>query len=281
MSVSVSRKYDATVDHDIAKGNSHEAAYIIRGAVDEFAARQALEAVIPFMEEGQFALGHSIKNIGPTQFDATVKYGFPTLEDLELSGSLPGGGGSNPFTLATFSSMGGSAHITQSLNTDIIALHDQDPPDFRGAIGVTDTAIEGVDVPTPRVEFVLHTKRPLSLISSEYMKYIGYSVGKTNLYTWLTFGPCELMFMGFDSTLSSDGQYAFAFKFAASPTKTIELNVGEPLGVVTFTKRGWEYVWFRYRKSVDADAKAVVHVPLAAYKERIAEELDFATLMVF
>lgn len=279
MPITVTRKYDATVGHEISSGNTHEAVYIIRGTSDEFAARSALVAARPFWEEGQAALGYSIDNIGPSQYEAKVRYGIPTLQELEFAGELPGSEGGTSggvFTLATFSSMGGTAHITQSLNTTIHPLTEANPPDFGGAIGVTETSVEGVDVPTPRVEFVLH--RIKASVTPEYMKHISYSVGKTNIGTFLTFTRCELMFMGFDSTLSSDGAYAFAFKFAASPTRDVPVTIN---GETTYiTKLGWEYLWFRYRKDVDADAKRVVHVPLAAYVERIAEEMDFNTLEV-
>jgi len=58
------------------------------------------------------------------------------------------------------------------------------------------------------------------------------------------------------------------------PNRT-DLAVGDITGI---SKKGWEYMCFRYQDAADTAAKAIVKKPMAVYVEKVYEEGNFAGL---
>ena len=64
------------------------------------------------------------------------------------------------------------------------------------------------------------------------------------------------------------------FRFAAS-ANAVDLVVGSITGIA---KKGWEYLWVRYREEEDTVAHALVMTPVAVYVEQVYLEADLNDL---
>lgn len=184
----------------------------------------------------------------------------------------------------TFETGGATTHITQSLATvakyplgDPFAEPEPilDPPNFRGAIGVNGDSIDGTDITIPQFNFTEVHKVPAAAVTGAYKLALFHATGKTNNATFKGFAAGEVLFLGASGSKSGRGHWTVTFKFAASPNVT-NLAVGETITVAS--KKGWEYLWVRFRDEEDAAAQTLVKRPTAAYVERVYESADFSTL---
>ena len=187
-------------------------------------------------------------------------------------------------TRIKFSTTGGTQHVTQSRSTvNRYAPAGKTAPDFKGAIGVTHDAVEGVDIAAPVFKFQVS-----KIFASEGAPSLGdlYNLtAKVNSGTFtvtdtvtgrsITLAAGECLFEGAqDGGDREDGSFELQFDFAGSPNRT-GITVGSITGIV---KKGWEYLWVRYADSEDAAAKAIVKRPVAAYVEQLFESGDFSAL---
>ena len=263
---------------EIAAGSpkrTQDPAYIIRGTEDEGAAMTALGSILLPIKNGLALTGYRVQAIGHNQWDGFVNYGLPSPGQQSSS---------NPFTFCTFATSGGTEHITQSKETQRFGLAGgTSAPNFHGAIGVTETDIEGVDVVAPKLEFSLMTVRPNSMVTIAFVKFMALSTGKTNLYPWLTFERGELIFLGCEGSQNDNDETSMSYRFAASQNAySQEYGGAAAEEIITVDlKRGWEYLWFRYKQVDDTTAKRIVRRPIGAYVERVYHELDYASLGVF
>ncbi len=68
----------------------------------------------------------------------------------------------------SFNTTGASTHLNQSLFTrGTYAAPGKIPPNYRGAIGVSDSGVAGVDVTVPAFEFSVRKK--FEFVSTEYL----------------------------------------------------------------------------------------------------------------
>jgi hypothetical protein len=201
----------------------------------------------------------------------TVRYGLktpPTVGQVRIK----------------FSTMGGTQHVTQSRQT----IHKYAPtgktaPDFKGAIGVTHDAVEGVDIAAPVFKFQVS-----KIFAASGAPSLGdlYSLtAKVNNATFtvtdtvtgrsITLAAGECLFEGAqDGGDREDGAIELQFDFAGGPNRT-GITVGDITGIA---KKGWESLWVRYADSEDAAAKSIVKRPVAAYVEELFESGDFSAL---
>jgi hypothetical protein len=63
--------------------------------------------------------------------------------------------------------------------------------------------------------------------------------------------------------------------FSGSQNRT-NFTVGD---ITIASKLGWEYLWIRYEDRVDANAKKIVKVPIAAYVEKVYYENALSGLL--
>jgi hypothetical protein len=179
-------------------------------------------------------------------------------------------------TQYTFETGGATAHITQSLQT--IARHaaaGETAPNFQGAIGVNGDSIDGTDITVPVYNFTETRKVESSAVTGAYKLALFNCTGKTNNASFKGFATGEVLFLGASGSKTGREHWEIAFKFAASPNVT-SLAVGGSITVAS--KKGWEYLWVRFRDAEDGAANALVKTPVAAYVERVYESADFSTL---
>lgn len=178
-------------------------------------------------------------------------------------------------TQYTFETGGATAHITQSLATIArYAAAGQTAPNFNGAIGVNGDNIDGTDITIPVYNFTETRKMFASTVTGAYKLALFNATGKVNNATFKGFAAGEVLFLGASGSKTGVEHWEIAFKFAASPNVT-NLDVG---GITVSSKKGWEYLWVRFRDADDNAAKTLVKLPAAAYVERVYESADFSTL---
>jgi len=172
-----------------------------------------------------------------------------------------------------FSTTGATTHLNQSLSTrGTYAAPGKQAPNYQGAIGVSDSGVDGVDVTVPAFEFTL--KRKFKYTSTAYLLACVALTGKTNSSPWQIFATGEALFLGAEGGENDQNWVDITYHFAARPNEN-NLSVGNITGV---NKRGWEYLWVKHDEEVVADR--VLQRPAAAYVEQVYPQASFATLGV-
>jgi len=83
-----------------------------------------------------------------------------------------------------------------------------------------------------------------------------------------------VLFLGASGSKRSSEDWEITYRFASQPNRT-GIVVGDITGI---SKKGWEYMWVRYRDTEDGSAKALVKRPVAAYVEQVYRDGDFSQL---
>lgn len=250
------------------KSPSVELRYWIKGTDDDLAARDALETAAPTEYDGLVRQDVQIEPQGHELWDGTVRYAVPSFGGLQTGESV-----------FSFDTGGGTRHVTQSRQTILRkAPPGQTAPDFKGAIGVTDTGVEGVDIVVPVYNFSETHYLPEGQVTQGYKLTLFGLTGKVNNGSFRGFAAGEVLFLGASGSkrVAPGGtqDWEVTFRFAASPNAT-GLKVGDITGI---SKKGWEYLWARYADRTDDDAKALVKRPIAAFVERVYDAGNFGGL---
>lgn len=197
---------------------------------------------------------------------------FVTLTYGYSSGAfrLPTGG-----SAFSFDTTGGTRRLTQSLSTfATYAPPGVTAPWFGGAINVSDDGVEGVDVPDPVFAFKEIRVLDIADVDAAFLATIFALTATTNDDVFMGYERGELLFEGATGQQRGEDDVEIVYHFRASPNAE-DLTVGDITGI---DKRGWHYLWVRYREAEDAAAGALVRRPAAAYVERVFEEGDFTLL---
>jgi hypothetical protein len=253
-------KYDSRETTVGVENPSVELLYVVDGTEDDVAVRAVVEATIPAIYAGLVFQNYHISHQGSGLWEVSVRYG-------KLDPKEPG---ESSFS---FDTGGGTTHITQSLQT--IGSHappGEDPPDFKGAIGVNNDSVEGTDITIPVYNFKETHYIPIALVTPAYKAALFYLTGKVNAAPFKGFAPGEVLFMGASGSQRGQEDWEITFSFAASPNAT-GLTVGDITGI---DKKGWEYLWVRYQDAEDADV--LVKQPAAVYVEQVYPYGDFSLL---
>ena len=259
MPVTVAEKWESR-ESTLGDDASVELRFVIHGTDDDATANSALLANSPLVHGGLVRLTAHTERIAEQTWEGTVRYGeAPTPGDSSFS----------------FDTGGGSQHLTQSISTTgSYAAPGQTAPDFRGAIGVTPDAVEGIDVTVPVYHFSETHFVPAGLVTPAYKAARFQLTGRVNNAPFKGFVAGEVLFLGASGSKRGADDWEINFKFAASPNAT-GLTVGNITGI---SKAGWDYLWVRYEDAEDTTAKALVKRPIAAYVERVYPWGSFSTL---
>ena len=120
-------------------------------------------------------------------------------------------------------------------------------PVYQGAIGVSDSGVEGVDVTVPAFEFSVRKK--FEWVSTAYLLAIVSMTGRTNSTDWSIFAPGEALFLGGEGGEDEQNWVDITYHFAARPNQPA-LSVGSISGI---SKRGWDYLWVKHDEEVVGD----------------------------
>jgi len=265
-------------------GSSFTYTYVVLGTGNVTTATGTVAAVAPLFylaDDSQILVRQEFipKVVGPTSWEIGVRYG---TEDDRKSHEVPEAG----FWRFSFDTTGGTHKITQSLETiHRVEADPADPaPDLKQAIGWDGKRVNGVDVVVPKLEFDITAYYAPATITAGYMKDLARKTGRTNDGAWLGFDEGEILYMG--STGDGDVPLAcgprvkpipIVHKFAASENVT-DLAVGD---MTVPSKKGFEYLWVRYKQIESDDTTNIIPKPVHAYVERTYEKTDFAALFGF
>ncbi len=253
-------KYDSRETTVGVENPSVELLYVVDGTEDDAAVRAVVEATIPAIYAGLVFQNYHISHQGSGLWEVSVRYG-------KLDPKEPG---ESSFS---FDTGGGTTHITQGLTTvNSYAPAGEDPPDFKGAIGVNNDSVEGTDITIPVYNFKETHYIPVALVTAAYKAALFYLTGKVNAAPFKGFAPGEVLFMGASGSQRGQEDWEITFSFAASPNAT-GLTMGDITGI---DKKGWEYLWVRYQDAEDADV--LVKQPAAVYVEQVYPYGDFSLL---
>lgn len=245
---------------------SRELIYDIQGTADEGDVFDALAATVPPVYGG---LVLESVNADPVWVDAASNTGlwkgYAHYVQLEN------------FNEYTFDTGGGTQKFTQSLQT--IAAYAPAglvAPDFQGAIGVSEDAVEGVDVVSPDFQFSETHRLSDAVVDGTYRRTLFALTGTMNDASFKGLDQGECLFLGASGSKRGDELWSITYRFAGSPNVT-----GLGLGAITgIDKFGWDYLWVRYADFEDSFAFALVKRPVAVYIERVYSFADFSTLNI-
>lgn len=267
MPITVEEKWESRS----GKRDATDLIYIVRGTDDDQAADAALFAALPATYGGLVLSDYPARErIAQEIWLYKCPYGavdVPKTSDKIIQGSTGGG----------------TAHITQSLETvgafPATGLS-ANTTDFGGAIGVTPDAVEGVDIIVPAFRFSVTKYVPVASVVSTYFDTIYALTGTVNGASFAphtlmrTFAAGELLLEGVDFSQRNQDDWEFVYHFAASPN-IADLDL--PL-IPNIVKAGHNYVWFRYLDVDNDDIDQLVKKPVAAYVERVYRTGDFSGL---
>lgn len=241
--------------------------YVIRGTDDDVAAKDALGSAAPTNYDGLVRKSRHVERLAEMLWEGTARYGRS-----EENPPPPETGDS----VFNFDTGGGTQHVTQSLSTvGSYAASGESAPSFGGAIGVTDDAVEGVDITVPVYHFSETHYLAASAVTSGYRANVFWLTGKVNNGSFRGLASGECLFLGANGSQRGVGEdWEITFRFAGSPNKS-NLAVGSITGI---SKLGWEYLWVRYEDVEDQQARALVKRPMAAYVEQVYEYGNFGLL---
>jgi len=264
MSVTVDEKFESRESTD---GKSVELVYVVRGTDSDTEAMAALKAAAPATYGGLLRQRCRIEPEGPQLWTGVAPY--------ELSGSTRKDPLEAGESSLSFDTSGGTQHITQGLTTvHKYAPEGQEPPNFKGAIGVTHDNVEGVDIGLSVFKFSKTKVFTAEQVDQDYVLVLADMTYTVNDSSFMGFEAGELLFTGAVGSQRGDGNWEIAFHFEASPNRT-NLVVGDITGIA---KKGWQYMWVYYEEVEDPIAKMLVRQPRAVYVEQVYYETDFTQL---
>ena len=276
MPVTCTEKFDS---RPAATGDNPtiELLYVIKGAAEEAAALTVLKATAPatWTVDGKTLVRQTCKvdpvGDGSDWWDGSAQYGRMSSAKKEV--------GQSSFS---FDTGGGTMHVTQAkAHIASYAPSGKTAGSYQGAIGVTLDAVEGCDIVVPVYNFSETWCFDAEDVTETYKGKLYALTGKTNNAAFRGCAAGECLFMGASGQQRSDGPWEITFKFAASPNMT-DIKIPETDTRITVaSKKGWEYLWIRYRDAVANSTGGKPHfvqVPYAAYVEKLYDEGSFADL---
>ena len=177
----------------------------------------------------------------------------------------------------TFDTGGATKHITQGLqHISTYKPFGATAIDHKGAIGVTDDSVEGVDVPDRAFRWSETWQLPLGSYGFIYATVLGELTGRANASYFRGFPANTVRFDGASGGESQKDATIceITFNFSVSPSES-GLEVGDITGI---TKSGWDYLWVRYETSDDDMAKKTTPAPIQVEVDRVHLAFNFSLL---
>lgn len=267
-----------------ADGSSLRVTYYVKNADTEDDAITAVlgvaDGTIDLQGQTLFLQGVDPELIdGDKAWKCVVRYG-----DESQSASQEGASGGTGSWKFTFDTTGGTAKISNSLQT--IARYERSlsnpAPDLLGVIGWDGKEIHGVEMIVPQFEFDITAYYAPATVTTSWCAGLARATGKVNNDSWLGFAAGEVLYAGAQGsgTIPVGGGTAtkpveVKHRFLCSENRT---NIA--VGDMTITsKKGWHYLWVKYEKVEDSGS--IIPIPVHAYVERIYPETSFVTFFGF
>lgn len=232
----------------------------IHDAADEADARAALQLWAPATYDGRYLNEWNVREQGGGLWSGSLRYTLNASDDE-----------------FTFSTGGGTQHITQSLATVAsYAPVGATAPDFEGAIGVSEDRVDGAEIVVPQYQFSETHRFSDTFVAAGFKAILFGLTGRYNNATFKDLAAGECLFLGASGTKRGIDAWSITFNFAGAPNVS-----GATVGSITgIDKLGWDYMWIRYADKVDSFAFCLVKRPLSVHIERVYEPGDFSDLAI-
>ena len=148
------------------------------------------------------------------------------------------------------------------------------PPDFKGAINVKDDSVEGVEVEIPAGHFELTIYVLPEAVTQEYQLLCEYMTGSVNSDVFNGRQPGEVKFLGMRGSQKGQDVTELTYRFAVSPNRANFQVANIPVA----SKRGWDYLWVRYKKFADPGANVILDVPAWVVVNQVFPMVPFSQL---
>ena len=168
------------------------------------------------------------------------------------------------------STMAETVHIEEALSQNAY------PSDLNGvgrAVGVNGDKIDGVDIYVPKGTYTQTKDRQLN---AGYLRILQDLTGKVNRSPWKFWQPGEVLFLGANAKRKGDGIWRVQYSFSIQLNAQQSINASS--GVLSFFKRGWEYLWFERAKTADGSGTAVEHKIEVAHVAQVYDTREFSLL---
>lgn len=244
-----------------------------------YEARQAMEPYAPRYVRNPFGRYWrrkrlSLKGLGKGVFDATADYETLTpIAGEDSQGDESSNSNFVPGSIA-WDTTGGTERRTQALGERV--LGDDSGVDFGGAINVSGTSVQGVDVVVPSMRYSETWVMPLEIgLSYEYVANVFRLTGTVNKDKFRAFAAGEALFLGARAQWSGDQPYVpVTFEWNCRPND----DKYYLKGLTETLKKGWEYVWVVYEN--DNVGNSRVQRPRSYVFDTIYKEGDFSLLRI-
>lgn len=247
--------------------NQRQIGYVVKDALSDIDALDALEIAAPATYDGLTRSGISIEEIKwPSTWDATVTY---TRSDRQ-----PAETGSVEFSFDI-------ALDSQRILTSNSTINRYVPAgaaltDFQKAINVdSDGVAGGVDVRVPTSAFTLSYYPAVAIVTTNYQKAVRDLCGKVNSTTFRGHAAGEVMFVGCSGKARNITDWELTYRFEVKPNRT-GITIGTITGIAV---DGWDVLWVYYGKATDATSNRYIQKAVQVNVERVYERADFATVL--
>lgn len=237
--------------------------YRLGGSNDDAVVRAYALMATPTIHDGLYRQDIRCDNVGGDVWHISAPYGprkQPEIGDARWS----------------FSTTGGTAHITQSLLTvGKYPAPGAAVEDFGQAIGVTDGGdVEGCDVVIPAFRWQETWDLAAASCTFAYALTVYALSGSVNQDGFRGFQPGEVLFHGASGAPSSKDPALVEITYQfESEINQLNLTVGD---IAVDAKQGHDYLWVLYEKQ-DGVERGTVQ-PRQANVERVYKRTDFTLL---
>ena len=210
------------------------------------------------------AESYSVSYLGDDAWQVTIDYVKEGAED-----------GTDPLKRSrSFDTSGGTQHITQAYGE---ARYGTGAPDQKGAVGVDESSVKGVDVVVPQLQWQETYDVPNAYVTSAWIRGVAGLTGTTNDAPFRGFEAGEVLFVGCTGQQEWDDQrgrapWQLSFRFVAEKNVTNQ-TIGDITGVA---KKGHEYLWVRYEEA--SESNTLIKKPKHVYVNKVYREGDFSAL---
>jgi hypothetical protein len=214
-----------------------------------------------------------IKGLGKAVFEVTADY--ETLTPISGADAKDDSSADNNFVpgAIAWDTTGGTEHRTQARGERIIG---DATLDMQGAINVSGTSVQGIDVVVPTMRYSETWVMPLAIgLSPVYVGDVFALTGTVNKAQFRSFDAGEALFMGARAQWSGDQPYvAVTYDWQCRPND----DAYYLKGLDTTTKGGWEYVWIVYDSATSSNT--LVQKPRAYVFNTLYKDGDFSLLRI-
>lgn len=180
----------------------------------------------------------------------------------------------------SFSTRGGTSHITQSRQTKAKNLIQpagvvvaDGAPDLQGAIGVSRDRVEGCDVITGKMEWSITVKG--RAITHDYLKTLEAYTPCLNSSTFFARSAEEVLFVGADGGYRAAEGFSITYYFMSGKTITNYALAG--CDTALSNVKPFDHIWVTYKDGVVSGFP--IQLPWHVYQERVYPTADLSTVL--